>query len=149
MSIARLCAGDIARLLDERIEALVAQLLPQGRRVGGELRVGSIAGEEGQSMIVHLAGRRRGRWRDFAAGIGGDALDLVAAALHAGDKRAAINWARGWLGIDRADPGKIEAARAQVARAATARQRAAEGRRAPPPATRPCAVARGEAAGAR
>ena len=120
---ARLDASDVARMLAERIESLAAQLLPQGRRAGAELRVGSIAGEEGQSMIVHLAGRRRGRWRDFAAGSGGDALDLVAAVLHGGDKRAALDWARGWLGIDRADPAVLDAARARAALAAAARQR--------------------------
>lgn len=122
----RLTAGDIVRMLGERVDSLVAQLLPQGRRIGAELRIGSVAGEEGQSMIVHLAGRRRGRWRDFAAGIGGDALDLIALVLHGGDKRAALDWARGWLGLAHADPAIIEAVRSRAEHATAVRRRETE-----------------------
>ena len=36
---------------------------------------------------------------DFAAGLSGDALDLVAEALYAGNKKRALDWARQWLGL--------------------------------------------------
>lgn len=92
-------AGDIARMLAARVTGLVHELLPRGRREGHEWRVGSIAGEAGKSLSVHLFGPRAGVWCDFASGDAGDALDLVAACLYGGDKRSAIIWARRWLGI--------------------------------------------------
>ena len=116
-------AGVIAGELGRRIEALAAQLLPQGRLDHGRLwRVGSIEGEPGQSLCVWLAGARQGRWRDFAGDQWGDALDLVALTCCRGDKAKAVRWARDWLGMGRLDPD--EAARL----AARARQRADAGR---------------------
>jgi len=92
-------AGDIARMLAGRIGQLVHELLPNGRREGVEWRCGSVAGERGHSLSVHLAGRKSGVFCDFATGEGGDALDLVAAVLFRGGKAAAIAWARRWLGL--------------------------------------------------
>ena len=78
----------------------MAQLLPAGVLVQRAYwRVGSLAGEAGQSLCVYLVDGRRGRWRDFASGQYGDALDLVAAVLFSGDLGEAIKWARDWLGI--------------------------------------------------
>ena len=45
-----------------------------------------------------MAGKHRGRWREFADGSGGDLLDLVAAVRFAGDLRQAIGWARDHVG---------------------------------------------------
>ncbi len=92
-------AADIARMLARQAPALVAELLPNGKREGAEWRVGSLAGEPGRSLSVHLFGNRAGVWSDFAAGEAGDALDLVAAVLYRGDKRQALAWARRWLGL--------------------------------------------------
>jgi hypothetical protein len=92
-------AGEIARMLAARAPELARELLPRGRREGQEWRVGSVAGETGKSMSVHLSGPRAGVWSDFASGDAGDALDLVGACLYASDKRAAILWARRWLGL--------------------------------------------------
>lgn len=92
-------AAEIARLLAERVDRLVADLLPAGHREGAEWRAGSVAGEAGHSLGVHLSGSKAGIWSDFAAGIGGDALDLVRAALGI-DTPGAIRWARRWLGLD-------------------------------------------------
>ena len=80
------------------IYALVQTLLPCGRREGHEWRVGSIAGETGSSLGVHLTGRKSGLWADFALGIGGDALDLVRAVLGV-SLAEAMAWSRHWLGI--------------------------------------------------
>lgn len=94
--------AEIADLLAGQIEALCAELLPAGRRDGAEWCVGSTAGEAGQSLRVHLRGARRGVWCDFSSADRrdrGDALDLVAACLFAGDKRQALRWSRGWLGL--------------------------------------------------
>jgi hypothetical protein len=99
-------AGELARHLGERIDALVRDLLPRGRRNGIWWRVGSLAGEEGQSLAVTLSGHRRGRWTDWEADQGGDALDLVAQIECNGDKIAAMDWARDWLGLPAFDPSK-------------------------------------------
>ncbi len=93
-----LSAGDISALLAERVEALCRDLLPAGRREGPEWRCGSVQGEAGRSLGVHLAGPKAGIWADFASGGGGDLLDLVKAA-HGLDTPAALDWARDWLGI--------------------------------------------------
>jgi hypothetical protein len=90
-------ASDIAAALADRILELCAHLLPRGRREGAEWRCGSIYGEAGRSMGVHLRGNKAGRWCDFATGEKGDALDLVAAVLGF-DMVEAIKWACDWLG---------------------------------------------------
>ncbi|OUJ17129.1 toprim domain-containing protein [Acetobacter sp. DsW_063] len=92
-------AATLAGLLGERVMALAPELLPHGRRDGSEWRCGSLAGEKGQSLGVRLTGPRRGVWADFSSGEKGDALDLVAAALFAGNRRDAMDWARRWLGL--------------------------------------------------
>ena len=92
-------AADIARELAAGIDALVTDLLPNGHREGHEWRCGSIAGEPGSSLAVHLKGNKAGVWADFAGGIGGDALDLAAAVLGKPVVEA-MDWSRRWLGID-------------------------------------------------
>ena len=92
-------AEDIARLLARQIDSLVRELLPHGKREGHEWRAGSIAGEAGHSLAVHLTGPKAGVWADFGTGISGDALDLVAAVNNCSLPEA-MEWARRWLGID-------------------------------------------------
>lgn len=92
-------AADIAERLGRQSPALVAELLPAGKRDGAEWRCGSVAGEPGRSLGVHLFGPKAGVWSDFASGESGDGLDLVAAVLYRGDKREALAWARRWLGL--------------------------------------------------
>jgi putative DNA primase/helicase len=93
-------ATDISRLLAQRIDQLVRDMLPIGHREGHEWRAGSIVGEPGHSLGVHIGtGPKRGIWSDFAASIGGDALDLVSAVLGL-DTGEAITWSRRWLGLE-------------------------------------------------
>lgn len=91
--------GDIVAGLAARADALAAELLPHGVREHDEWRVGSLAGEPGRSLAVHLRGTKAGVWSDFSTGDAGDALDLVAAVLYRGDKKKASAWARDWLGL--------------------------------------------------
>lgn len=92
-------AKTLATLLTERVIPLTLELLPHGHREGVEWRCGSLAGEKGQSLAVRLTGARRGVWADFSSGERGDALDLVASCLFAGNRRDAMDWARNWLGL--------------------------------------------------
>lgn len=66
----------VKRLLADRVQAVAEHLLPNGRKEANEWRVGSTAGEKGQSLGVHLSGAKAGVWADFASGEGGDLLDL-------------------------------------------------------------------------
>lgn len=95
-------AAQLARRLAARAHALVAELLPAGVREGHEWRVGSLAGEAGRSLSIHLTGSRALVWSDFSSGEAGDGLDLVAAVLFRGDLRAAMAWSRAWLGMSAA-----------------------------------------------
>lgn len=97
--------GQIAADLNVRIESLAADILPNGKRRGREWTVGSLAGEPGKSLSIALSGPMQGRWKDFASGEGGDALDLVAGALFRGDKADAVQWAKDWLGLDSSADG--------------------------------------------
>jgi twinkle protein len=91
-------AADIARTLAERAEDVARHLLPNGKRSGQEWRVGSTAGESGESLGVRLTGDRAGLWSDFATGDSGDLLDLWAAVKRIGISEA-LGEARGYLGI--------------------------------------------------
>jgi Toprim domain len=112
MSAHRPGAAEISAMLACRIEALARELLPGGRRQGAEWICGSVAGDGGGSMAVHLGGQKSGTWMDFATGEGGDALDLIAATLTANDLKAAYRWAHRWLGLG--DLGAVAIRRAEV-----------------------------------
>ena len=89
--------AEIVGMLARSAPELCRELFPAGVREGQEYRIGSLAGEKGRSMAIHVGGARAGVWSDFATGQAGDALDLVAYALFAGDKKKAIRWARSFL----------------------------------------------------
>ncbi len=89
---------EIVGRLTESIVALCEHLLPNGRREGAEWRCGSVQGEPGKSLGVHLAGAKAGIWSDFADGSKGDPLDLIQACLRL-DKGEGVQWAKDWLGF--------------------------------------------------
>lgn len=92
--------AEIVAMLQAQIQPLVAELLPAGRREGAEWRVGSLAGEPGRSLGVHLRpGPKCGVWCDFCTGESGDVLALIAHVRCGGDRAEAVRWARRWLGL--------------------------------------------------
>ena len=91
--------GEVASKLAERVEALAVELLPAGHREGHEWRAGSVAGEPGDSLGVHLTGAKAGVWSDFGAEHKGDALSLVRAVLGL-SMGEALAWSCRWLGVD-------------------------------------------------
>ncbi|MBS4028179.1 MAG: hypothetical protein KGZ58_06005, partial [Ignavibacteriales bacterium] len=68
--------AEIAQLLVRSVEAVAKHLLPNGKREGHEWRCGSVSGETGKSLGVHLHGDKAGIWSDFSTGESGDLLDL-------------------------------------------------------------------------
>jgi hypothetical protein len=114
-------AGDISRMLTDRLESLLPELLPGGRRYGNLWRAGSLAGEEGMSLVVRLAGPRRGHWKEYnGADLYGDPLDLVARTQADGDFAKGLDWARAWLGLAQISPEERERWRQAAARRAAA-----------------------------
>lgn len=68
-----------ARLLDQ-LESVLLYLFPAGQIKGDKFYIGDIDGAPGKSLVVELAGSKRGLWKDFASDDGGDILDLWAMA---------------------------------------------------------------------
>lgn len=118
-----LSVGEIEQMLEGRMLSLAAELLPNGRKEGHEWVVGSLAGEAGRSLAVHLDGARAGWWKDFASGKGGDALKLVSAVLFGDDLGSAVAWAKSWLGIDDRDPARLRQHRLEAQAAGEKRAR--------------------------
>lgn len=69
-------AGELKIRLASQAAEVAQYLLPQGKRMSGEWKAGSTGGEPGESLGVRLSGAKAGVWRDFAADVGGDLLDL-------------------------------------------------------------------------
>jgi twinkle protein len=90
--------GQIAKMLADRAEDVCRWLLPSGRKKGGQWRVGSVHGDEGESLRVDL-GYKAGIWKDFADdGKGGDLIDLITACTGV-SKADAVKTAKEYLGI--------------------------------------------------
>jgi twinkle protein len=91
---------DIKRGLAARAQSVAEMLLPNGEREGHEWRVGSLGGEKGKSLGVHLVGEKAGIWSDFSTGETGDLIDLWVETR--GIKLVeALDAARDYLGIKR------------------------------------------------
>ena len=91
-------AKEISILLSQRAEEIVQMLLPQGKKDGKYWQVGSVSGETGKSLKVVLTGAKAGVWADFAAGVGGDLLDLWA-VLNRVSLSEALKQSAAYLGI--------------------------------------------------
>jgi twinkle protein len=98
-------ARDISEKLAEQAADVAAHLLPGGRKHGAEWRVGSVDGDAGKSLSVRLTGSKRGVWKDFATGQGGDLLDLFAARRGCSIAEA-MREAAQYLGVAMAEPVK-------------------------------------------
>jgi twinkle protein len=94
---------EISRLLSSRAQSVAEYLLPRGRKEGQEWRVGSVDGEPGQSLGVHLTGQKAGVWAEFNSGEAGDLLDLWQQARRVSLSQA-LTEAREWLGVKRQEP---------------------------------------------
>jgi len=91
--------------VNNNIETLCGTLLPNGKKKGSEWKVGSLEGEEGASLSVHLTGEKTGVWCDFATGDSGDAIDLIC-KMRGIQMGEAIDWLHDYLGVS--EPRKIQ-----------------------------------------
>lgn len=92
---------EIKRRLNAIAQSVAEHLLPQGRKEGSEWRAGSVDGERGQSLGVHLTGSKAGVWSEFnGSDKGGDLLDLWCAARRLSLPQA-LDEARSFLGMTR------------------------------------------------
>lgn len=70
-------AKEISEMLSVQAEGVVHYLLPDGKRVGNEWKVGDVDGNTGKSLSVRLSGEKSGVWCDFSSPHDkGDLLDL-------------------------------------------------------------------------
>lgn len=98
-------AHEIALRMNDEAASIAQHLLPKGRRSGAEWKVGSTSGEPGDSLSIRLSGAKRGVWRDFAADVGGDMLDLWA-AVRGLSTAEAMTEAKAYLGIRDSMPAR-------------------------------------------
>ena len=73
---------EVFNALTRQLEGVLGYLYPNGfaDKKGRKFYVGSVDGEEGESLSVELDGPKAGLWHDFATGEGGDIFDLWKAA---------------------------------------------------------------------
>lgn len=91
-------ARELSQALAQQAASVAEYLLPGGKKKGQEWKAGSVSGDAGDSLGVHLVGHKAGVWRDFAQDIGGDLIDLF---MHVrGCSLAdAIREAKAYLGV--------------------------------------------------
>jgi len=77
-------AKRLAQSMADSADMVARYLLPGGNRVGKEYRIGSVAGEPGESLSVCVEGTKAGLWADFASNQKGDLLDLWMAVKGVG-----------------------------------------------------------------
>jgi twinkle protein len=92
-------AHELNQRLCGSIESVLKSLFPNGKVVRGEFCVGSLAGEEGKSLKVHLGGAKKGFWCDFAGTKKGKTLLGLWAEVLNGDFAKACREAKAFLGI--------------------------------------------------
>lgn len=91
---------EIKQALQERILDVCVVLLPRGRKQGQEwVAHNPHVHEEKKNPALKVAlTRNRGAWRDWRNGDKGDVIKLIM-FCHGTDLKAALNWARDFLGL--------------------------------------------------
>lgn len=98
-------AKELSNRMAGEAATIAEYLLPKGKKASGEWKAGSVSGEAGQSLSVRLTGAKAGTWKDFAAGHGGDLLDLWM-AVRSCSLADAMTEAKSYLGIRDTMPQK-------------------------------------------
>lgn len=134
-------ASDIGDMLREHTDSVVRMVFPHAVEAGGFLCIGSLQGEAGDSLKVHLRGPKRGTWADYAASESdprgkGDLLKLLQLTVGGGDLtkdcfKRGLAEAKRFLNLDSMDPGALEKMRrsAEKARARQDRRKVSDDER--------------------
>ena len=72
-------ASEVKEAVSGQVEDIVKALLPEARREGQEMRIGSLGGERGRSLGISLRPDKFGQWGDLSSGDSGDIISLVMA----------------------------------------------------------------------
>jgi len=99
--------AEIEQDLRDNVLSVARQCLPGGREEGNYYTAGDLQGGPGGSLVVYLRGAKQGLWRDYAADVGGDMLDLIQQTQGLAGKGAAVALAKEWLGIDDGWAGRV------------------------------------------
>ncbi|WP_186031885.1 bifunctional DNA primase/helicase [Burkholderia gladioli] len=92
-------ARELAARLNQQAATVAAYLLPNGVQKKREWKVGSVAGEPGESLSVCISGAKQGTWKDFSSDAkGGDMLDLWC-AVRGVSLADAIREVKRYLGV--------------------------------------------------
>lgn len=88
-------------MLADSARTVAEYLFPEGELQSNSslLAVGDLSGAKGQSLKVTLVGEKKGMWRDYATGEGGDLVELWALVRCAGNKGDALREIRDYLGL--------------------------------------------------
>ena len=91
---------EVLNALVSRLESVLGYLYPRGFAdpKGRKFYIGSVEGEEGESLSVELQGDKAGLWHDFATGDGGDIFDLWKAARGCASFRETLKDASEYTG---------------------------------------------------
>lgn len=96
-------AQQVIEALNERAEEFCRWVFPNGKRNGNYFEVGSLAGGEGDSLRVNLAGEKIGVWADYAPGNenikGATLIHLLANARGSTHFGQGLHLAKEWLGV--------------------------------------------------
>jgi hypothetical protein len=107
MSTAPKTVAEIEQDLRDNVLSIARQCLPGGWEEGNYYTCGDLTGGAGGSLVVNLKGVKQGLWRDYAADVGGDMLDLIEKTQGLAGKGAAVALAKEWLGIDDGWAGRV------------------------------------------
>ena len=91
-------AHELNERLKDRLPQVIKHLLPGAIKRGNEYEIGSIRGEKGGSLKIHVGGPKNGLWKDFAGEEGGDLIDLWCSVRSISFPEAILE-IRGYLGI--------------------------------------------------
>ena len=92
-------ADEVKAELALNAEGVCQLLLPNGRRKANEWHIGSVDGEAGSSMRVHLGDGKAGLWADFSSGDKGSNLLELWKQVRGITFKEALDEAREYLGV--------------------------------------------------
>ncbi len=94
-------ADEVKEELAINAEGVCQLLLPNGKRRANEWHIGSVNGEEGSSMRVHLGDGKAGLWADFSSDDKGSNLLELWKQVRGITFKEALDEAREYLGVRR------------------------------------------------